>query len=129
MQKLDKNLGANSGPKSTRIATLWQFSQGHPKPAFSEKVQRGDQGKFLKNPPKSRPRLKRLKALWRKWYYRPISMRLKCKDWERFWRKKRLKECPNCQLMAIFAWSPKTRIFCKSLKDGPREIFQKSSKK
>ena len=123
MQKLDKNLGANSGPKSTRMAKLWQFSQGHPKPAFSEKVQRGDQGKFLKNPPKSRPRLKRLKALWRKWYYPPISMRLKCKDWARFWRKKRLKECPNSQLMAILAWSPKTRIFCESLKDGPREIF------
>ena len=37
-------------------------------------MQREDQGKFLKNRTKSRPRLKRLKALWRKWHYRLISM-------------------------------------------------------
>ena len=29
------------------------FSQGHPKPALSEKVQEGDEGKFFKNNPKS----------------------------------------------------------------------------
>ena len=40
------------------MAKLWQFLQGHPKAAFSEKVQRGDQGKFFKNRPKSSPRLK-----------------------------------------------------------------------
>ena len=74
--KTGKNLGANSGTKTTRIAKLWQFLQGHPKPAFSEKVQRGDQGKFFKNRPKSRPRLKRLKALWCKWHYPLISMHL-----------------------------------------------------
>ena len=31
------------------MAEVWQFLQGHPKPAFSEKVQRGDQEKFFKN--------------------------------------------------------------------------------
>ena len=30
------------------MAKLWQFLQGHPKPAFSVKEQREDQGKFLK---------------------------------------------------------------------------------
>ena len=30
------------------MAKLWQFRQGHPKPAFSKKVQRGDQRKFFK---------------------------------------------------------------------------------
>ena len=39
------------------------------------------------------------------------------------------KECPNGQVIAIFARSPKTRIFWKSAKGGPREIFQKSPKK
>ena len=34
------------------MAKLQQFLQGHPKPAFSAKVQRGDQGKFFKNRPK-----------------------------------------------------------------------------
>ena len=46
------------------MAKLWQFSQGHPKPAFSEKVQREDQGKFFKNRPKSSRRLKGPKVLW-----------------------------------------------------------------
>ena len=40
------------------MAKLWQFLQGHPKPVFSVKVQRGDQGKFFKNRPKSSPCLK-----------------------------------------------------------------------
>ena len=45
------------------MAKLWQFLQGHPKPAFSEKVQRGDQGKFFKNRLKRSPHLKALEAL------------------------------------------------------------------
>ena len=58
-------------------------------------MQRGDQGKFFKNRQKSSPRLKGLKAIWRKWHYLPISMHLKCKDWKRFWRKKRLQRVPE----------------------------------
>ena len=45
------------------MAKLLQFLQGHPKPAFSQKVQRGDQGKFFKNRPKGSPRLKGVKGL------------------------------------------------------------------
>ena len=56
-----KDLGANSGYKSARMAKLLEFSQGHPKPSFSEKVQREDQEKFFKNRLKSR--LKTLKIL------------------------------------------------------------------
>ena len=93
------------------MATLQQFLQGHPKPAFSEKVQRGHQGKFFKNRPKKSARLKGPKALWRKQHYPLISMLLKCKDWKGFWRKQRLQKCPNGQVMAIFARSFKTRIF------------------
>ena len=48
-----KDLSANSGSKSGRMAELWQFSQAHPKPAFSEKVQSGVEEKFFKNHPKS----------------------------------------------------------------------------
>ena len=110
------------------MAKLLQFSQGHPKPAFSEKVQRGDQGKFFKNRPKSSPRLKGPKALWRKWHYPLISMHLKCKDWRRFKRKQRLKKCPNGQVMSIFGRSPKTR-FSKKLQRGDREKFFKNRPK
>ena len=83
------------------MAKLQIFLQGHPIPAFSEKVQRGDQGKLFKNRPKSSPRLKSPKALWRKWHYPLISMRLNGKDWKRFWSKKRLQKSLNAQVMAI----------------------------
>ena len=60
--------------KSARMAKLWKFSQGHPEPAFSEKVQTGDKKKFVKNRPKSSPRFKGPKALWRKSHYPKISI-------------------------------------------------------
>ena len=43
------------------MATLQQFLQGHPKLAFSEKVQRGDYKKFFKNRPK-KPSFERPKS-------------------------------------------------------------------
>ena len=111
------------------MGRLWQLSKGHPKPAFSGKVQRGDQRKFFKNRPKWCPRLKGPKALWRKGHYPLNRMHVKCKDWTRFRRNQRLQKCPNGQVIAIFTRSPKTRIFLKSAKGGPREIFQKSPKR
>ena len=111
------------------MTKLWQFSQRHPRPAFSEKVQRGDQRKFFKNRPKSSPRLKGLRALWRKKNHLVFSIHLKCKDCKRFWRKKLTQKCPNGYVMAILARSPKTPILCKSAKGGPRKIFRKSPKK
>ena len=56
-------------------------------------------------------------------------MRLKCKDWRRFRRKQRLQKCPNGQVIAIFARSPKTRIFGKSAKGGTKGKFSKIAKK
>ena len=93
--KTGEDFGAQGGSKSARMAKLWQFLQGHPKPVFSVKVQRGDQGKFFKNRQKSSPCLKGPKALWRKLNYTLIKMYLKCKDWRRFWREQRLQKCPN----------------------------------
>ena len=74
---MEKNFGAKSSYKSAQIAKLWQFSQGHQKPASSEKVKRGEQDKFFKNGLRSSPRLKGPTALWRKLHYTLISMHLK----------------------------------------------------
>ena len=101
------------------------FKPGHSKPAFFEKVQRQDQGKFFKNRPKSSPRLKGPKALWRKWYYPLIKMHLKCKDWKTFWRKQRLQKCPNGQIMAIFVRSPKP-AFSEKVQRGDQVKFFKN---
>ena len=43
------------------MAKVWQFLQGHPKPAFSEKVERGDEEKFFEVPQKQ-PSLKKAKS-------------------------------------------------------------------
>ena len=56
-------------------------------------------------------------------------MHLRCKDWKGFWCKQRLQKCPNAQVTTIFARSPKTRIFWKSIKGVPSETFQKSPEK
>ena len=80
------------------MAKLWQFLQGHPKKAFSKEVERGNKGKIFKNRPKSSPRLKGPKGFWRKWHNPLVSMHLNTKDCERFWHKKRLKECRIAKL-------------------------------
>ena len=113
---------------SARMAKSLRFSQGHSKPAFSEKVQRGYQGKFFKNRPRIRACLKRLKALWRKWHYPSISMLLTCKDWKRFWHIRRLQKCPNGQVMVIVARSPKP-AFSKKVQRGEKGKFFKNCSK
>ena len=82
--KTGEDFGENSGSKNARMAKLWQFLQGHPKPAFSEKVQKGRPREIFQNRLKSSPRLKGPKALLRKWHYSLICMHLNCKDWRRF---------------------------------------------
>ena len=111
LQRLEKILRPTSGSKSARMVKLWQFRQGHPKAAFCEKVQRVDEEKFFKDRSRNSPYLKKSTALWPKWHYPVISMQLKCKDWTKLWRKKRLQKCPKGQVMAIFETSPKTRVF------------------
>ena len=124
-----EHFGANSSFQSAQMAKLWQFLQGHPKTAFSEKVQGWDEEKFFKNRPKGCPRWKGPKAVWRTCHYPLISMHFKCKNWKRFRRKQRLQRWPNGQVMAILGRSPKTRIFWKKAKGRPRETFKKSPKK
>ena len=99
--KLEKILAQNGPPKMPEWKSYGKFRKVTLNPHFSEKVERGDQGKFLKNRPKSSPCLKGPKALWRKLNYTLIKMLLKCKHWKIFWRKQRLKKCPNGQVMAI----------------------------
>ena len=104
-------LAETAAPKVLGCPSDGNFLQGHTKPEFSKKVQRGDEEKFFKNRLKNSHRLKGPKALWRKWRYPAISMLLKRKDYRRFWCKRRLQKCPKNKVMAILARSPKTHIF------------------
>ena len=111
------------------MVKLWQFLQGNPKAAFSEKMQTGDQGKFFKNRQKSSPRLKGLKAIWRKWHYLPISMHLKCKDWKRFWRKKWLQRVPEWPSYNNFRNVTQNPHFLKKCKGETKGNFSKNRPK
>ena len=107
------------------MAKVWQFSQGHPKPASSQKVKRGEQDKFFKNRLRSSPRLKSPTALWRKLHYNLIKMHLKWKDWRRCCRKRLLRKSPNGQVSANFARLPET-TFSKKVQRGDQEKFFKN---
>ena len=101
MQGLKKILAQKAAPKLPEWPSYGNFGKVTQNAHFLKKEQRGDEGKFVKNRPKKSPRLKGVKALWRKWHYPLISMHLKCKDWKRFTLKQRLQKCPNGQVMAI----------------------------
>ena len=67
-------LAQTTAPKVPEWPSDGNFLQVHPKPAFSEKVQKADEGKFLKNRLKRSLRLKGPKALCRKGHYPRTSM-------------------------------------------------------
>ena len=92
---------------------------------FLKKCKGGTKEKFFKNRPESSPRLNNLRALWRKWHYPPISMHLKCKDWKRFWRKKRLQRVPEWPSYCNFCKVTQNPHFLKKCKGGTKGNFSK----
>ena len=61
--RLEKILAQNAAPKVLEWQSYGKFRKVTLNPDFSEKVERGDQGKFFKNRPKSSLCLKGPKAL------------------------------------------------------------------
>ena len=93
--KTGEDFEANKRLQKCRMVKLWQFRQGHPKPACSEKVQRGNQGKSFKNRPKSSLRLKGPKALWRKWHYPLFFLLFKVQTMENIFAQTAAPEVPE----------------------------------
>ena len=110
------------------MGKLWQLLQGHPKPAFSEKVQRGDQGKFFKNRPKSSPRLKGPKALLHKWHYPLISMHLKCKTGDDFGGNSGSWNVRIAKLWQFWQGQPKPAFFEKVQREDQEKFFKNRAK-
>ena len=110
-QRMEKTLAQKAALKVPEWSCYANSRKVTQNPHFLKKCKGATQGKFFKNRPKSSLPLKGPKALCRKWHYPRTSMLLRCKDWRRFWRRRRLIKCPNGEVMAIFAKSPKTRIF------------------
>ena len=111
------------------MAKLWQFLQGHPKPAYSEKVQRGNQGKFFKNRPKSSPRLKSQQHSGANVIILYIVSTCNAKTEEDFGTKGGSKYARMAKLWKFWQGHPKPAFSKKRAKEGPREICQKSPNK
>ena len=86
---------------------------------------KGDQQKFFKNFPKTRPRLKGPKAHLRKWHYPLNSMHLKGKNWR---SKRRLQKFPNDQVMQFWQGHPKP-AFSGKVQRGDQGKFLKNRPK
>ena len=129
MQRLEKILAQTAALRMPQWPSYANFCKVTQNPHFLKKCKRGTKGNLSKIAQKVALVWKAQKQSCAKWHYLLISIHLKCKDWRRFKRKQRLKKWPNGQVMSIFGRSPKTRIFRKSAKKRPREIFQKSPKK
>ena len=127
--RLEKILAQNAAPKVPEWQSYGKFRKVTLNPDFSEKVERGDQGKFFKNRPKSSPCLKGPKALWRKWHYPLISMHLKCKDWRRFWGKKAAPKVPEWPSYGNLSKVTQNPRFLKKCKGGTKRNFSKIAQK
>ena len=128
MQRPEKVLEQKSISKSALIAWLFHFLPGHPKPAFSEKVQRGDQGKFFKNGPKSVPLLKGLKELAQM----ALSFNwnaLKVKKLEKILGKKAAPKVPEWPSDCNFCNVTQNLHFLKKCKWGTKGNFSKLAQK
>ena len=126
LQRLENILSQTESPKVPEWPSYGNFRKVTQKTHFLKKCKEGPKEIFQKSPKKV-PWLKKPKSTLAQ--IALSSNQYALKDWRRFRRKQRLKKGPNGQVKAIFARSPKTRIFRKSAKGGPREIFQKSRKK
>ena len=73
VQRMEKILAQTAALKVPEWPSYGHFRKVTQYPHF---LQRGNQGTFLKNRPKSSPRFKGPKALWRKWHYPLNSMDL-----------------------------------------------------
>ena len=68
-------LAQTTAPKVLECRSYNNFCKVTQNSHFLKKYKGGKEGKFFKNRQKKSPRLKGLKALWRKWHYPLISMR------------------------------------------------------
>ena len=129
MQRLERIFAQTAALKLPEWPSYNNFGKVTQNPPFLKKCKGGTKGNFTKIAQKVALVWKGPKALRRKWHYPSISMHLNCKEWKKFWCNQRLQKCPNGQVMAIFATSPKTCIFGKKAMVRPRETFKKSPRK
>ena len=110
LQRLEMILAQTPAPKVPEWPSHGNLSKVTLNPHFPKKWKGRTKGNFSKITQKV-PLLKKPQKTLNQMAYPLTSMRLNYKDWRRFRSKQRLQKCPNDQVMAIFARSPKTCIF------------------
>ena len=105
VQGLERSLTQKADPKVPEQQSYSNSRKVTPKPAFSEKVQRGHQKKFFKNRSLKRPKSTLEQIALSSNQYALIVQRL-----QKLWRKRRLKKCSNGQVIEILPRSPETLI-------------------
>ena len=111
------------------MAKLRQFSQGHTKPAFSEKVQRGDERKFFKNRLKSVPNLKDPKSTLAQMALSFIYYALKLERLDNIWTQKAAPKVPACQCYGNLGKVTQNPHFLKKCREGKKGNFSKIAQK
>ena len=125
LQRLEKILAHKAALKVPQWPSYGNLGKVTQNRHFLKKCKGGTKKNFSKFP-KNSPHLKGPRALWAKWHYPLISMQLKCKDWRKLWRKKKLRKVTLWQFLKR---SPKTRVFYKTLKVETKENFVKMGQK
>ena len=111
------------------MAKLCQFSEGHPKPTFSEKVQKRDQEKFFKYRPERSPRFNGQQHSGANVIILSIVSTYNAKTAKDFGAKSSSKTARMAKLCQFSQGHPKPAFSEKSAKGGPRKIFKKSPEK
>ena len=129
VQRLEKILAQKAAPKRPEWRSYGNLGQVTQNPHFLKKCKGGTKGNLSKIAFKVVFVWKAQKHSGANGIIPELACTWSAKTGEDFGAKKRLLKFPYGQVLAVFARSPKTRIFWKSAKGGPREIFQKSPKK
>ena len=119
------------------MAKLWQFSPGHPDPHFFKrspkscifwKSANGGPRETFQKSPKKMPSLKRPKSALAQMEISSYLYALKVQRLDKILAHKAAPKVPEWPSYGNFRKVTQTRIFLKSAKGGPREIFRKSPK-
>ena len=127
--KTAKDFGAKSGSKSARMAKLWQFSQGHPKAPFSEKVQRGGLRKIFQKSPKKWPSPQKPNSTLAQMALSSNYYAVKVQRLERILAQNAAPKVPEWPRYSNFCKVTQNPHLLKKWKGGARQVFQKSPKK
>ena len=111
------------------MAQLSKFLQGHPKPAFSEKVQRGDQRKFFKNRLKSSPHLKGPRSTLPQMVLSSDWYALQGQRLENILAQKAAPKVPEWPSYGNFCKVTQNPHFLKKCKGGTKRNFSKIAQK